>query len=241
MEFPTPLIPGRLIRRYKRFLADVLLEDGREVVAHCPNPGSMLGLADPGQRIWVEPNDDPKKKLKFGWRLVELPTGMVGIDTSLPNKIVAHALERQEIAAFAAYSACRKEVPYGNGSRVDFVLSGGGPDLYLEVKSVTLSREPGRAEFPDSVTARGARHLAELSKIAADDQRAALLYVVQRSDCDHVCVARDLDPGYAQALDDARAAGVQVISLGTTITPASVALAGPMPVKDGVANPRNCT
>ncbi|HBS48954.1 MAG TPA: DNA/RNA nuclease SfsA [Rhodobacteraceae bacterium] len=236
MRFETPLLPARLILRYKRFLADCRLEaDGREITAHCANPGSMLGLAAPGTRVWLEPNDDPKKKLKFGWRLVDHENGhFTGVDTSLPNRALRAALTDRRVAALADYDTVRAEVRYGEKSRIDFLLTAPDlPDAYVEVKSVTLSRRPGLAEFPDSVTARGARHLGELARMARDGHRAVLLYLVQRSDCDAVTVAADIDPAYAAALDVARAAGVEVMALGCAITPEAVELAGPLPVSPG--------
>ena len=184
MQFSTPLIPARLIRRYKRFLADCRLEDGREVVAHCANPGSMMGLANEGSKIWLEPNDDPKKKLKYGWRLVDHENGhFTGVDTSVPNRALKEALEKREIAALSGYSVVRPEVKYGENSRIDFLLSGDGvTDAWVEVKSVTLSRQTGLAEFPDSVTARGAKHMGELAKMAEAGDRAIVLFLVQRTD-----------------------------------------------------------
>jgi sugar fermentation stimulation protein A len=157
MRFQTPLVPDTLIRRYKRFLADATLADGQEVTAHCANPGSMMGLADPGMRIWLEPNDDPKKKLKFGWRLVEHENGhFTGVDTAVPNRMLKAALEARKVPGLDAFDTLRAEVPYGEKSRIDFLLSRDGEqDTYIEVKSVTLSRQQGLAEFPDSVTARG--------------------------------------------------------------------------------------
>ena len=158
MRFQTQLVPARLIRRYKRFLADCRLEDtGEEVIAHCANPGSMMGLAEPGSRIWLEPNDDPKKKLNYGWRLVDHENGhFTGVDTALPNRAMKAALIAGEVTPLAAYAEVRPEVKYGENSRIDFLLRGDGlPDAYVEVKSVTLSRETGLAEFPDSVTTRG--------------------------------------------------------------------------------------
>jgi len=151
MKFLNPLISGVLLRRYKRFLADVQLEDGIEVTAHCANPGSMLGLKDPGLKVWLEPSSDPKRKLKYSWRILQLPSGAkVGIDTSLPNKIVAEALQKKTITELAAYDTAKAEVKYGAASRVDFLLTSPGlPDCYLEVKSVTLSRQTGLAEFPE--------------------------------------------------------------------------------------------
>ena len=226
MQFATPLIPATLIRRYKRFLADVRLETGDEVTVHCPNPGSMMRLADPDTRIWLEPNDDPRKKLRFGWRMNEYADGVfVGIDTSLANRIVKSALLEQRIKGLPAYDDVRAEVPYGDASRVDFLLQGNGGHTYLEVKSVTLSREKGLAEFPDSVTKRGAKHLGELAQVVANGQNAVLLYLVQRNDCKDVAVARDIDPVYAAAFDDALAAGVQMIGISCDVTPEGIVLA----------------
>ena len=226
MRFQTPLVPATLIRRYKRFLADIRLEDGREVTAHCANPGSMMGLAEPGMRIWVEPNDDPKKKLKYGWRLVDHENGhFTGVDTSVPNRALRGALEQQAIPELATYDQVRAEVKYGEKSRIDFLLSAADlPDLYLEVKSVTLSRTPGLAEFPDSVTARGAKHLAELSAMVRQGHRAMMFYLVQRTDCDRFDLARDIDPTYAEAFRDARAQGVELLIYDTQISPNSVAI-----------------
>lgn len=228
MRFETPLVPGRLIRRYKRFLADCVLDDGREITAHCANPGSMLGLAEPGTRVWLEPNDDPRKKLKFGWRLVDHENGhFTGVDTSVPNRALRRELATGGIAELAQYDTLRAEVKYGSGSRIDFLLSADGrPDCYVEVKSVTLSRRPGLAEFPDSVTARGTKHLGELAEMARQGYRATMLYLVQRSDCDHFCLAADIDPTYARAFDAARAAGVECLVYTTTLSPQGVALAG---------------
>ncbi|WP_114964535.1 DNA/RNA nuclease SfsA [Alkalilacustris brevis] len=232
MRFQTPLVPARLVRRYKRFLADMVLEaDGREVVAHCPNPGAMLGLADPGMRCWLEPNDDPRKKLGFGWRLVELPGGhMAGIDAGLPNRVVGDALRAGRIAPLAGYETVRAEVRYGKASRVDFLLSGKGGQAYVEVKNVHLRREGDWAEFPDCVTARGARHLAELSDMAAQGHRAVMLYLVQRSDCARFRLASDLDPAYARAFDAAGAAGVEVLAYGTRLSPEGIGFGDQMPV-----------
>ena len=226
MEFPTPLVPARLIRRYKRFLADVLLEDdGCEVTAHCPNPGAMLGLADPGMRVWLEPNDDPKKKLKFGWRLVELEGDhLAGIDTAVPNRVVREALLARAVPEIGQYADVRAEVPYGEKSRVDFLLTGDGPDIYVEVKNVHLRRTDDLAEFPDCVTARGARHLDELSDMVAQGHRAVMLYLVQRTDCARFALARDLDPAYGQAFDRARDAGVEVVCADTVISTRGVSL-----------------
>lgn len=230
MRFQTPLVPARLIRRYKRFLADCRLQDGREIVAHCANPGSMMGLAAPETKIWLEPNDDPKKKLKFGWRLVDHEDGhFTGVDTSVPNRALRAALQDRTVAPLAGYGSVRAEVGYGEASRIDFLLSEPGlPDAYVEVKSVTLCRRPGLAEFPDSVTKRGTRHLGELAAMAGAGHRAVLLYLVQRTDCGRVQVAADLDPAYAAAMQAAMGAGVEIICLGCAISPEAIEIAQPL-------------
>ncbi|MDP2493535.1 DNA/RNA nuclease SfsA [Shimia thalassica] len=221
MRFQTPLVPAVLIRRYKRFLADARLEDGREITAHCANPGSMMGLAEPGSRIWLEPNDDPKKKLKYGWRLVDHENGhFTGVDTSVPNRALKAVLLAREMPELAEYSSVRPEVKYGENSRIDFLLSEDGkPDLYVEVKSVTLSRRTGLAEFPDSVTKRGAKHLAELQQMVMQGHRAMMLYLVQRTDAELVTLADDIDPQYAAHFDDALRAGVEVLAYDCKISP----------------------
>ena len=231
MNFAQDLVPATLIKRYKRFLADARLEDGREITAHCANPGSMMGLKEPGTRIWLEPNDDPKKKLKFGWRLVDHDNGhFTGVDTSVPNRALRAALLAKELSELADYDSVRPEVKYGKNSRIDFLLSKeGAPDLYVEVKSVTLSREPGKAEFPDSVTARGAKHLAELTEVVSGGGRAMMLYLVQRTDCEHVTLADDIDPTYAAAFDIAINAGVQVLAYGCIISPQGILVGKPLP------------
>jgi sugar fermentation stimulation protein A len=214
MRFARPLVRGTLVRRYKRFLADVMLDDGRAVTAHCANPGAMLGLRDPGLTVWLEPNDDPRRRLRHAWRLAELADGtMVGVDASLPNRVVAEALAAGRVPALAGYASVRPEVRTGAGSRIDFLLSGPGlPGAWVEVKNVHLRRQPGLAEFPDSVTARGAKHLGELAALARAGARAVMLYLVQRTDCDRFRLAADLDPSYAAAFSAARAAGVEALA-----------------------------
>ena len=232
MDFATPLVPARLIKRYKRFLADVRLEDGCEATAHCANPGSMMGLAEPGMRVWLEPNDDPKKKLKFGWRLVDHENGhFTGVDTSIPNRALKAALLAHQVPGLPPYDLVRAEVKYGQNSRIDFLLSGQWPDTYVEVKSVTLSRQAGLAEFPDSVTARGAKHLDELAAVVAGGHRAVMFYLVQRTDCTAVTLATDIDPTYATAFARAHAAGVQVLAMDCRITPQTIALGAKLPFR----------
>jgi sugar fermentation stimulation protein A len=232
MHFAKPLVRGTLLRRYKRFLADVMLDDGRAVTAHCANPGAMLGLAETGTAVWLEPADGPRRKLAFAWRLVELGDGhLAGIDTALPNRLVAEALAADAIPALAGYPEVRPETRFGAASRVDFLLTAPGrAPAYVEVKNVHLRREGDWAEFPDCVTLRGAKHLRELAAVAAAGHRAVMLYVVQRSDCRRFRLAADLDPGYAAAHCAARAAGVEVIAHATRIDRRGVVLAEAIPV-----------
>ncbi len=239
MEFPHPLLPATLVRRYKRFLADIRLEDGTEATAHCPNSGAMLGLNAPGSRVWVaDHRGDPKRKLPFALELVEADGGPVGINTMMPNRLVAEALAANLLDEFGAPTKVRREVPYAERSRVDFLLERDGEKpLYLEIKNVHL-RRPERgdgldAEFPDCVTARGARHMADLAHVAqAGEADAALLFVVQRTDCQRVRLAQDLDPGYAAAFAAARAAGVAAYARACDISPSGISLAAPLPVLD---------
>ena len=231
MQFPDPLIEGRLVRRYKRFLSDIEMPDGTVVVAHCANPGSMLGLAIPGKVAWLSPAANPARKLKYSWELVESDGALVGINTGRANALVAEALDAGRIGELNGFARIRREVRYGDNSRVDFLLQEDGvSDCYLEVKSVTLKRGARKAEFPDSVTARGAKHLKELAKIAQGGERAVLLFVVQRSDCDRVSVAGDIDPAYAEALSEAMAQGVEVLCYSCKVTPEVVALDAPLPL-----------
>jgi sugar fermentation stimulation protein A len=219
MYFNKTLIPATLIRRYKRFLVDVSLADGREVTAHVANPGSMLGMNTAGLRIWLEQNYDPKRKLKYSWKLAEKNDGtLIGVDTSLPNKIVAETLQNNAIPELQ-YANIKPEVKYGENSRVDFLLTQKGRrNCYLEVKSVTLLRQNALAEFPDSVTKRGAKHMAELANMAQQGQRAVLLYLVQRNDVKNFAVAGDIDPEYLCAFLNAKNAGVEVLCYGTRIS-----------------------
>lgn len=230
MEFPTPLVRGRLVRRYKRFFADCILDDGTEVIAHCPNTGAMTGFKDEGIPVWLEPNDDPKKKLRYGWRLVELPNGhWAGIDTGVPNRVVKEALIARKIPELALYANIRPEVKYGEASRIDFLLT--DPvlaDAYVEVKNVHLSREATWAEFPDSPTARGVKHLRELAVMAQSGHRAVMFYLVQRTDCDRFRLADDVDAAYADAFAAAMDAGVEVLCYDTKISVQGVSLGKPL-------------
>jgi sugar fermentation stimulation protein A len=219
MKYARPLIRAVLIRRYKRFLADVTLEDGTEATAHCANPGAMTGLAEAGTIVWLEPNDDPKRKLRYSWKLAEIGGALVGIDTALPNKVVGEALLAQAVPALAAYKTVRPEVKYGEASRVDFLLTQAGlPDCYVEVKSANLCRKAGLVEFPDTVTKRGAKHMSELANMVAEGHRAVVLYLVQRTDCEAFAVADDIDPAYDAAFQAARTLGVEALCFRAALT-----------------------
>ncbi len=230
MKFPEPLVRGRLIRRYKRFLSDIELTDGEVVVAHCANTGSMLGLAEAGRTVWLSPARNPARKLGFSWELVEAGGALVGINTSRPNAILAEALDAARVPELAGYAGFRREVPYGRNSRVDILLEGDGrPPCYVEVKSVTLKRGPEAAEFPDSVTTRGTKHLEELSDMADSGARAVIFFLVQRSDCTRFEVAADIDPAYARALSQATTRGVETLCYNCRIDPEAIELDGRIP------------
>jgi sugar fermentation stimulation protein A len=229
MDFPQPLARGRLVSRYKRFFADVVLDDGTAVTAHCPNPGAMLGLNTPGLTCWLSRSDNPKRKLAHTLELVEADGGLVGINTLHPNRLVAEALATDAIPELAGYASHRREVRYGTNSRVDFLLEGPGrPPCWLEVKNVHLMRTPGLAEFPDCVAARSSKHLRELAAMAQAGDRAVALFVVQRTDCEAFTACGDLDPGFAQGLDRAAEAGVEVLVYGCKVTTNGVSIGQPL-------------
>lgn len=226
MRFPSPLLKGRLVKRYKRFLADIALDDDREITAHCANPGSMIGVAQEGARVWVSEHHGTKRKLPYSWEIVEIGKTLIPVNTSNPNKIAAEAIEAGAIPELAGYADMRREVKYGEASRVDLLLEGGRrrKPCYVEIKNVHLSREAGLAEFPDSVTKRGAKHLVELGSVAAQGARAVMLFVVQRSDCRAFRPAADLDPAYAKTLTEAVNAGVETLCYDCEVTTSEVVL-----------------
>jgi sugar fermentation stimulation protein A len=251
MDFPSELVRGRLVQRYKRFFADVVLDDGREITAHCPNPGAMLGLNTPGLPCWLSRSDDPKRKLAYTLELVEADGGLVGINTMHPNRIVAEALAADLIPELSGYETHRREVKYGEASRVDFLLT--GPDrpscwletknvqsqlqrerkpdhrVWLEVKNCHLSRSKGLAEFPDCVAARSTKHLKELEAMVAEGDRAVVLFVVQRMDCEAFSACRELDPAFAQALDHVADSGVEVLIYACDVGVGGITLERRMP------------
>jgi len=230
VQFPQPLARGVLVQRYKRFLADIVLDSGEAITAHCPNPGAMLGLNTPGLTCWVSKSDNAKRKLAHTLELVEADGGLVGINTMLPNKLTAEALANGAISELAGYPTVRPEVKYGAASRVDFLLTAPDrPACWLEVKNVHLSRTPGLAEFPDCVAARSTRHLKELEAMVAAGDRAVALFVVQRTDCETFSACYELDPVFAAGLDHAAEAGVEVLIYGCDLSTDSVTIARRMP------------
>jgi len=236
MKFVSELIPATLIRRYKRFLADVRLDDGSVATVHVANPGSMLGLNAPGSRVWLSRSPNLKRKLPLSLELIEVDFGggseLVGINTGNPNAIVAEALQAGAIRELDGYDVVRREVRYGRASRVDFLLQHRSrPDCYVEVKNVHLMRQQCRAEFPDSVTDRGARHLKELADVARGGGRAVMLFVIQIGSAESFDLAEDIDPAYAAAFDAARAAGVAMIAYKCSVGLDGVALGTAVPIE----------
>ncbi|WP_249975225.1 DNA/RNA nuclease SfsA [Vreelandella olivaria] len=237
----TGLEPGILLRRYKRFLADVCLDNGQEVVAHCPNTGSMKAVNVPGCRVWLSPSDNPKRKLEWTWEWIELPqadgsTAMASVHTGRANRIVEAAIEAGDIALLASYQTLKREVKVP-GARLDFRLD--DPErgaVYIEVKQVTLKEADGHGYFPDSVSVRGTKHLHALQALAEQGERAVLLFCVAHEGIHDVAPAAHIDPDYAAALAEAVQAGVEVLAYGITLQweagrPVAVRLSRPLPVR----------
>jgi len=230
MKFATPLIPGKLIQRYKRFLADVLISGGVTVTASCPNTGSMLGLTTPGSTVWLSQSDSPTRKYRHTWEMIEQDLGdglhLVGINTGRPNALVAEAISAGTIRELAGYATLRREVKYGENSRIDLLLENGSDPrrCYVEVKNVHLMRQAGLAEFPDSKTERGAKHLRELSAMVAEGHRAVMVFLVQRGDAKSFKLASDIDPSYAAAFQTALASGVEMLCYRCNLSPTDIAV-----------------
>ncbi len=237
MKFAAPLIPATLLRRYKRFLADVTLPGGETITAHVANPGAMTGLDTPGSRVWLSKSGNVKRKLPYSWELVEVDFGdgfeLVGVNTGHPNLLVGEALAAGTITGLTGYTSVRREVKYGRNSRIDFLLEDHGrPPCYVEIKNVHLMREGGLAEFPDCVTRRGAKHLDELAAMVAGGARAVTLFLIQIGSAARFALARDIDPGYGKAFDRARAAGVEAVAWKCVLSREGIDVAAPVPVAD---------
>ncbi|MBC8337170.1 MAG: DNA/RNA nuclease SfsA [Rhodospirillales bacterium] len=237
MKFPDPLIRGKLIKRYKRFLTDVELEDGSKVVAHCANSGSMLSVNEPGAEVWLSPARNPERKLRYTWESIRIGRTLVGINTSHPNALAADAVAKGRIPELAGYASLRREVKYGKNSRIDLLLERNGPDdgekCYVEIKSVTMKRDLGRdapVEFPDAVTTRGAKHLVELTDMVKQGHRAVMLYLTQRADSPAFAIAGDIDPDYEKGLAKAMNAGVEVLCYASRVTRHGITLGPSVPL-----------
>ena len=223
MKFSPALVSGRLVRRYKRFLADVVLDSGDAITCAVPNTGSMMGLTDPGSRVWLSTSDNPKRKYRHTLEIVEADGGLVGVNTGLPNKLAEEAIRAGMIGDLADYADLKREQKYGQKSRIDILL--GDPEkglAYVEVKNVHFMRTPGLAEFPDTVTARGARHLDEMADMVRAGHRAVMVYVVQRGDCETFSLCHDMDPAYCAAFDRATACGVEAFAVQCQISPEEI-------------------
>lgn len=225
MNFPSPLLPGILIKRYKRFLADIKLDSGEEITAHCANPGSLFGATDPGLKVWVSHAPSPTRKLPYSWQIVEIDNTLVGVNTSLPNSLAEEAILANRIPELSGYSGLKREVKYSDNSRIDILLMDANkPPCYVEVKNVHMKRGTS-AQFPDSVTTRGTKHLRDLEKMAAQGARAVMLYVIQRDDCDTFSFAADIDPVYANTAAHAFENGVEALAYGCAVTPQEIQIA----------------
>ncbi len=234
MQFDTPLTEGILIRRYKRFLADITLADGERITAHTPNTGSMLGCAEPGSRVWLSHSGNPRRKYAYSWELVEVAPGVtVGINTHLPNRLVAEGIENGIITELQGYDALRREVRYGEeNSRIDLLLAGHAyhADCYVEVKNVTAVIDNGIALFPDAVSTRGSKHLRELALMAEQGYRAVILFCVQRGDVMEVRPADAIDPVYGRTLRESLDRGVEALAYRARVSPHEAVLFESLPV-----------
>jgi sugar fermentation stimulation protein A len=236
MKFPAPLEKAILRKRYKRFLADVEREDGSTLTIHCPNTGSMKNCWEPGDEVWMSRSSNPKRKYAYTWELVRTKRGhYIGINTSRANEIVRSAIESGAVDGLSGYTTVKAEVPYGENSRIDLLLSSPArPECYVEVKSVTLLESPVRAGigyFPDAVSTRGTKHLRELMQVSASGQRAVLCFCVQHSGIREVRPAAKIDPVYAETLAEAMNAGVEAIALKTRITRHRISVSKEIPVR----------
>lgn len=235
MEFNPPLVRGTLIKRYKRFLAAITLDDGSIITASVPNTGSMLGLTDPGSRVWLSVNHDGKRKYPHALQLVEADGVIVGINTHLPNRLTAQAINAGMIDDLSAYKSLKSEQKYGQNSRIDFLLEDESKGkAFVEVKNVHFVRRAGVAEFPDTVTERGAKHLRELTAMVQQGHRAIMVYLIQRNDCERFQLCRDMDTNYCLEFDQAIAAGVEAYAIRCHISPEAIVPEKMVPIDEAM-------
>jgi sugar fermentation stimulation protein A len=228
MKLP-PLLPGTLIKRYKRFLADVVLEDGHTITVHCPNSGSMKGCADPGSRVYISRSSNPGRKYPYTWEMVESDGFWAGINTGRPNYLVREAIENGTAVELQGYETIRPEVAYGEHSRIDLLLESAGKRCFVEVKNVTLV-EKGLALFPDAVTTRGQKHLTELMRVVREGDRGIIFFTVQRGDGTTVSPADAIDPEYGRLLRLAMKSGVEALAYRAQVTPQQILLTERIPI-----------
>lgn len=230
MQLASNLVKGRLLKRYKRFLADVELESGEVITAHCANTGKMTGCAETGVIVWLSQNNNPARKLKYSWELTETEAGhVIGIHSAKANDIVDEALLAKRVEPLTQYDNIQREVKVGSNSRIDFVLSNDVEQCFVEVKSVTLLGENGIGMFPDTVSERASRHVQELITVKQQGHRAVLFFCVQHSGIDVVCPADEIDPAYGDIVRQAIAAGVEVLAYGCELSVAEIKLTKYLP------------
>lgn len=230
MEFGQTLQSGRLVLRYKRFLADVAMDDGRLITVHCPNSGSMLGCKEPGSPVLISLADNPTRKYAHTLEMVQVGTTWVGINTARTNGLVAEAIGAGVVADLGGIETIRPEIKVSEKSRLDFLLTRGEEKIYVEVKNCSLAL--GRAAmFPDAVTVRGVKHLAELLTLRRTGCRAVIFFCVQRGDVDYFSPAEHVDPGYAQALREVAAQGVEVLAYGAALSSEAITIVRRLPVR----------
>lgn len=233
MFFDRPLVPAVLIQRYKRFLFDAVLEDGRQITGSCPNTGSMRGLTTPGSRIWLSEHDSPTRKYRHMFEMIEVGATIVGINTGLPNRLAEEAIKAGQVGDLHLYETLQREQKYGRNSRIDMLLT--DPQrgrAYVEVKNVHFSRTAGLCEFPDSPTARGAKHLEELGDMVEEGHRGIMIYLIQRDDCATFRICDDLDPAYAKAYRRAMQRGVEAFAAKCRVSPQQIAPDGLIPIDE---------
>ena len=232
MRFTSPLVSGKLIKRYKRFLTDVELSSGETITVVCPNTGSMLGLNAPGNTVWFSRSESPTRKYTHTWELVEIPhVGLVGVNTGHPNRIVAEAIAKKQVAFLSGYPHMRAEVKYGQNSRIDLLLEGDGrPSCYVEIKNVHFFRTPGLAEFPDCVTARGRKHLMELADMVKLGFRAVMVYLIQNDSPSRFALADDKDSAYFHQFRSAQRAGVEALALTCNVSTDEINVKDSIPI-----------
>jgi sugar fermentation stimulation protein A len=233
LRFDPPLVSATLVQRYKRFLFNAVLDDGTPITGFCPNTGSMRGLTAPGSRIWLSQHDSPTRKYRHVFEMIEAEGEMIGVNTGLPNRLAEEAIRAGILPSLSGYGTILREQKYGRNSRIDFLLRQEGlPDAYVEVKNVHFSRTPKLAEFPDTVTKRGAKHLEELGDMVDAGHRAVMIYLIQRADCDRFSICADLDPLYAIAFQRARQRGVEAYAVTCSVTTQAIEPAGLVEITD---------